>query len=151
MLHSSSLLEEVSGSLGVPACWKMIADKLMKEYVICLLYLEAWRQLVQQFLFRGNLKRSRNEFEDSQRKIENELWVRERDRMTMQIENLKAKISNMEILEQSYLEERDKLSTLFDKGIIDESGCFICKKREKRNKGITKLFAAFIKSFNKFC
>ena len=49
----------------------------------------------------------------------------------MQIENLKAKISDMEVLEQSYLEDRDKLSILFEKGIIDDKGCIINKRRDE--------------------
>ena len=49
----------------------------------------------------------------------------------MQIENLKAKISDIEVLKQSYLEDRDKLSILFEKGIIDYKGCIINKRRDK--------------------
>ena len=40
----------------------------------------------------------------------------------MQIENLKQKIDHFEQMEEAYLVDREKLCTLFDKDIIDESG-----------------------------
>ena len=42
--------------------------------------------------------------------------------MIMQIENLKQKIDDMKVLKVSYLIDREKPFTLFDKGIINESG-----------------------------
>ena len=38
------------------------------------------------------------------------------------------KVSDLEILEQYYLENKDKLATLFDRSIIDETSCLINKK-----------------------
>ena len=72
-------------------------------------------------LIRSIKKRSRDDFEAVQEKIEKEMWDAEREKMVMQIENQKDKVLRMEHMEQAYLSERDKLYNLFDKGIIDES------------------------------
>ena len=72
-------------------------------------------------LIRSIKKRSRDEFEAVQENIEKEMWKAEREKMIMQKENLKDKISRMEHMEQAYLIDRDKLYNLLDKGFIDES------------------------------
>ena len=54
--------------------------------------------------------------------------------MIMQIENLKAKISDMEVLEQAYLQDSQRLAELYDKGVIDESGVMVVKKRDEEMK-----------------
>ena len=81
-------------------------------------------------LIRANLKRSREEFEGGQRKLGEEIWCEEKERMTMQIERLKQKIDQMEQMEENYLLDREKLWILFEKGIIDESGIPIHSKEE---------------------
>ena len=63
-------------------------------------------------------------------RIDKEIWDQEREKMIMQIENLKEKISRMKEMEDSYLIDRDKLYNLFEKGIIDESGAPIIQKDE---------------------
>ena len=81
-------------------------------------------------LIRGNIKRSREDFEQVQKNIEKELWNEQKEIMEMQIENLKEKIGDFERMEEGYLLDRDKLYSLFEKGIIDESGAPIAHKEE---------------------
>ena len=59
------------------------------------------------------------------------IWTWEEQNDDAKLKNLKDKVSDMEILEQSYLEDRDELETLFDRGLIEESGCLISKKRDE--------------------
>ena len=73
-------------------------------------------------LIRSQNKRSREQFEEGQLKLEKDIWNTEKDRMIMQMENLKRKITDMKEMEESYLFDREKLHILFEKGIIDESG-----------------------------
>ena len=73
-------------------------------------------------LIRSQNKRSREQFEEGQFKLEKDIWNTEKDRMIMQMENLKRKITDMKEMEESYLIDREKLHILFEKGIIDESG-----------------------------
>ena len=81
-------------------------------------------------LIKRNLKRSRDEFEESYNKLEKQVWNQEKEQMIMQIENLKQKIDHFEQMEEAYLVDREKLCTLFDKGIIDESGMPIQNREE---------------------
>ena len=85
-------------------------------------------------LIKGSFKRSRDEFEDRQRDLQAEQWNHEKQRMIMQIENLKAKISDMEVLKQAYLQDSQRLAELYDKGAIDESGVMVVKKRDEEMK-----------------
>ena len=48
----------------------------------------------------------------------------------MQIEKLKLKVQQIEQMDESYLIDREKLYTLYDKGIIDKSRMLIQMKEE---------------------
>ena len=111
--------------------------KLFKDSKFISCILELWINLFylgekgkSHMLIRSIKKRSRDEFEAVQEKIEKEMWDAEREKMVMQIENLKDKVSRMGHMEQAYLSDRDKLYNLFDKGIIDESGVPIIHRDE---------------------
>ena len=52
----------------------------------------------------------------------------------MQIENFKSKILDMELLEETYLADREKLAELYSMGVIDESGRHIIKRRDEEMK-----------------
>ena len=83
-------------------------------------------------LIKRYLKRSRDEFEESYNKLEKQVWNQEKEQMIMQIENLKQKIDHFEQMEEAYLVDREKLCTLFDKGIIDESGMSIQNREDQK-------------------
>ena len=54
--------------------------------------------------------------------------------MIQQIEIQKDKMKNMQQLEESYLIDREKLYSLFERGIIDESGAPVIKNKESEMK-----------------
>ena len=73
-------------------------------------------------LIRNKGKRSREEFEETQHQLDKDLQNGKKEKTIMQMENLKVKVTEMEKMEEAYLIDRDKLHSLFEKGIIDESG-----------------------------
>ena len=66
-------------------------------------------------LIRRNLKRSRDEFEEEQKCIEIEILQKEKDKLEMQMENLKAKIDYMKVSEETHLIDRENYTIYLKK------------------------------------